>query len=508
MKYLSICSGIEAATVAFHSLGWSPVAFCEIEAFPSAVLAHHYPTVPNLGDMTKFREWPEELLVEVDMLVGGPPCQAFSVAGSRNSLDDERGNLTLVYVHLIDHIDAIRKKHGRSPIISIYENVHGLYSTKDNAFGCLVGAICGQDAPVETESGKWPTTGVFWGEKRRVGYRTLDAQYFGVAQRRRRCFLIAVPNQLVEHFGEQACPSEILSIAESLRGDTAPSRKAGEEVTGTFKSRAKSGGWSHDVDLAASGYMQVEVFSASSIGGYREGCGTLRASGGDLGGGSENLVVGSNENLVVEPYCFTARDYGNDATVGLAPTMRSVFKSADGHQSGAHGPAIAIAGNIVGREPQNGGHQLGYDESGVSYTLTKTDVHAVACAEVGPTMGSSGPPYSRTGNERVETEALAVAFGWNGDTTPKSSEGLAPTMKSGQGGEGCGVMHRMQVRRLTPVECARLQGFPDDYLDITFNNKPAADTVKYRALGNSMAVPVMEWIGRRIHQAFKGHDLL
>lgn len=425
MKYLSICSGIEAATVAFHPLGWTPLAFCEIEAFPSAVLAHHYPDVPNLGDMTKFREWPEELLAECDMLVGGPPCQAFSVAGTRNSLDDERGNLTLTYVHLIDHIDAIRKKHGKQPIIALYENVPGIYSTHDNAFGCLVGAICGGDAPVETESGKWPTTGVLWGKKRRVGYRTLDAQYFGVAQRRRRCFLLAVPNQLVEYLGEGCCPSEILSIAESLRGDTPPSREKREEVAGTFKSRANSGGMNHDVDMAV----------------------------------------------------------------------------------------VAIAGNIIGRQPENGGHQIGLDESGVSYTLTKTDVHAVAypintqiatrggamgertgfgiaedgepaytlqaahshavaCAEVGPTIGSSGPPYSRTGNERVESEALAVT-------------------------------RNLQVRRLTPIECARLQGFPDDYLDITFNGKPAADTVKYRALGNSMAVPVMAWIGRRIDKAMK-----
>jgi len=241
MKYLSICSGIEAATVAFHPLGWTPVAFCEIEAFPSAVLAHHYPTVPNLGDMTKFREWPEELLAECDMLVGGPPCQAFSVAGLRNSLDDERGNLTLTYVHLIDHIDAIRKKHGREPIIALYENVPGIYSTKDNAFGCLVGAICGQDAPIETETGKWPTTGIFWGEKRRVGYRTLDAQYFGVAQRRRRVFLIAVPNQLVERLGDRADPAEILSIPESLRGDSPPSRTQGKDVTGPITAGISKG---------------------------------------------------------------------------------------------------------------------------------------------------------------------------------------------------------------------------------------------------------------------------
>lgn len=225
MKYLSVCSGIEAATVAWHGLGWTPVAFAEIEAFPAAVLAHHYPTVPNLGDLTKYREWPEEILAEVDLLVGGTPCQAFSVAGLRRSLDDERGNLSLTYVNLFHHINEVRKRHGRSPAIALWENVPGVLSTKDNAFGCFIGGLLGCDEAPQTESGKWDKAGFLSSETVRVGYRVLDAQYFGVAQRRRRVFLAAVPCELVERFGERACPSEILSLRESVLGNP-PSRGA------------------------------------------------------------------------------------------------------------------------------------------------------------------------------------------------------------------------------------------------------------------------------------------
>jgi DNA (cytosine-5)-methyltransferase 1 len=228
VKYLSVCSGIEAATVAWHGLGWEPVAFAEIEAFPAAVLEHHYPTVPNLGDLTKYREWPEELLAEVELLVGGTPCQAFSVAGKRQSLDDERGNLSLVYVNLFHHINEVRKRHGRSPAMALWENVPGVLSTKDNAFGCFIGGLLGCDEAAATESGKWDKAGFLSSETVRVGYRVLDAQYFGVAQRRRRVFLVAVPCELVERFGERVCPSEILSLRESVLGNP-PARGAAWE---------------------------------------------------------------------------------------------------------------------------------------------------------------------------------------------------------------------------------------------------------------------------------------
>ena len=218
LQYLSLCSGIEAATEAWHRLGWEPVAFSEIDPFANAVLKHHYPNVPNLGDMTRFHEWQEELLAEVDLVVAGTPCQAFSFAGLRRSLDDKRGILTLVFVKLFHHVNEVRKRHGRLPAIAVWENVCGGLNTPDNAFGCLLGGLLGCPEAPETESGKWHKAGFLCSETIRVGYRVLDAKYFGVPQQRRRIFLIAVPEEVVGHFGERACPSQILALRKSVLG--------------------------------------------------------------------------------------------------------------------------------------------------------------------------------------------------------------------------------------------------------------------------------------------------
>ncbi len=215
---LDLCSGISAATEAFHGLGWKPVAFSEIDPFAKAVLKHHHPNVPNLGDMNNYREWPEELLAEVDLVVAGTPCQAFSFAGLRRSLKDERGILTLVFVNLFHHVNEVRKRHGRLPAIAVWENVPGALNTKDDAFACLLGGLLGCPEAPETQSGKWHNAGFLRSETVRVGYRVLDAKYFGVPQQRRRIFLVAVPEEIVGNFGERACPSRILSLRESVQG--------------------------------------------------------------------------------------------------------------------------------------------------------------------------------------------------------------------------------------------------------------------------------------------------
>jgi DNA (cytosine-5)-methyltransferase 1 len=199
-----------------------------VDAFPSAVLEARWPEVPNLGDMTKFMEWPEELLADCDLLVGGTPCQAFSVAGLRRSLDDARGNLSLVYVNLWNRINEVRRSRGRPPAVALWENVPGVLSTKDNAFGCFVGGLLGCDDAPETQDGKWPKAGFLCSETVRVGWRVLDAQYFAVAQRRRRVFLVAVPCELVSGSGGRGCPSEILSLRESLLGNP-PTRQVSRE---------------------------------------------------------------------------------------------------------------------------------------------------------------------------------------------------------------------------------------------------------------------------------------
>jgi DNA (cytosine-5)-methyltransferase 1 len=334
MRYLSVCSGIEAATVAWHSLGWQPVAFSEIEPFPSAVLAHHYPDVPNVGDMTKFKEWD---IGPIDLLVGGTPCQSFSVAGLRKGLEDPRGNLALTYVGILNRF---------KPKWFVWENVPGVLSSSGGRdFGSFLGAL-GQ---------------IGYG----FAYRVLDAQYFGVAQRRRRVFVVGC-------FGDWRSAAEVLFEPESLCGDSPPSREKGQEVAFSVGTCASDG---RDISPTVTSKWQ-------------------KLSGGPAGSASE-----------------------------LGNSVMSV---------------IALAENTIGRQPQNGGNGDGFTVGGPMYTLNATGVH--------------------------------------------------------------GVAQQMAVRRLTPVECERLQGFPDNYTNITWRKQPESpDGPRYKALGNSMAVPVMKWIGSRIH---------
>ena len=221
MKYLSVCSVIEAASVDWHPLGWEALAFSEIEPFPRKVLQHHYPDVPLHGDFTVLRE--QNWIKDADILVGGTPCQAFSVAGLRNSLDDDRGNLTLEFVRLADAIDNLR----RTGTIIVWENVPGVLSVKDNAFGCFLAALVGNDEPLIPTGGKWTNAGMVMGPKRRAAWRVLDAQYFGVAQRRRRVFVVASARDDFD-------PAEVLFEREGLRRNTPPSRQAGQEPSATI----------------------------------------------------------------------------------------------------------------------------------------------------------------------------------------------------------------------------------------------------------------------------------
>jgi DNA (cytosine-5)-methyltransferase 1 len=221
MKFGSVCSGIEAASVAWEPLGWTAAWFSEIEPFPCAVLKHHYPDVPNLGDMTKLPDLIRSGQVEVpDLLCGGTPCQAFSVAGLRQSLNDERGNLSLTFCEIADAIDEQRKS------IIFWENVPGVLSTKDNAFGCFLGALAGEDDALVPPGGRWANAGFIDGPKRAVAWRVLDAQYFGVAQRRRRVFVVASARADFD-------PAAVLFEFDGVRRDTAPSREARQAVAPT-----------------------------------------------------------------------------------------------------------------------------------------------------------------------------------------------------------------------------------------------------------------------------------
>lgn len=230
MRFLSICSGIEAASVAFAPLGWEAVGFSEIEPFPCALLAHRYPDVPNFGDMTAYKTWPVSVFINADIIVGGPPCQSFSNAGKRGGLNDERGNLTLTYTELIDYADAIRIMHGKPPVIVLYENVPGLLSDKTGAFGCFLGALAGENEPLVPTGKKWSNAGAVLGPQRRIAWRTLDAQYFRLAQRRKRVFVIASARTGFD-------PAEVLFEFEGVQRHTPPSRETGQKTTDYAGSR-------------------------------------------------------------------------------------------------------------------------------------------------------------------------------------------------------------------------------------------------------------------------------
>ena len=417
MKYLSVCSGIEAATVAWHHMGWQPVGFSEIEKFPSQVLAHHYPNVPNLGDMTKFKEWD---IGAIDLLVGGTPCQSFSVAGLRKGMDDPRGNLALVYCGILDHF---------RPKWFVWENVPGVLSSNGGRdFGSFLGAVA------ELGYG--------------FSFRILDAQWFGVAQRRRRVFVVGC-------LGDWRSAAAVLFERQSLCRDSAPSREAWEKVAPTV----------------------VQGPPYSRTGNERVEC--------------DAIVPVSDPAYCLETTC-------ND------------YSRADGFNMVAQ--PVALAENTIGRQPMNGGNGDGFTVGGPMYTLNATGVHGVAQPVVYDTTNITSPQNGS--NPKPGDPCFTLAKGQHpplltaaqptvltdqgGSVMNVLQDGTVGTLRRETHGHEPSIVQHMAVRRLTPTECERLQGFPDGYTDIQPNGKQTPDGPRYKALGNSMAVPVMRWIGERI----------
>ncbi len=443
--------------MAWHPLGWEAVAYSEIERFPSEVLAHHYPSTPNLGDMTKFKEWSIES--NVDLLVGGTPCQSFSVAGLRKGLDDPRGNLMLTYL-------AIADKY--KPKWIVWENVPGVLSSNGGKdFGVFLGAL--------GELG--------YG----FAYRVLDAQYFGVAQRRRRVFVVG-------YLGDWRLAAAVLFERHSLSGNPAPSREKGQAIAPSVTTGPP---------FSRTGNDRVEC---------------------------EAMVVSK---------CLTARGAGGQNQDPETATLLP----------------IALAENTIGRQPQNGGNGDGFTNGGPMYTLNATGVHGVAqpipfdttqitSPQNGNNPKSGDPCHPLAAGAHPPAIAQPMAYNispgkgalkedihiTDADAT-KTLDASASNPAMHQGGTAIlqpigfdaynndvtgdvsktidtgqdyhhvpNIFQSMAVRRLTPVECERLQGFPDSYTDIKSKNKPTPDGPRYKALGNSMAVPVMAWIGQRIKQ--------
>jgi DNA (cytosine-5)-methyltransferase 1 len=355
MRYLSVCSGIEAATVAWHPLGWTSAAFSEIEAFPRAVLSHRWPDVPLHGDFTTIKG---DEYGPIDLLVGGTPCQSFSVAGLRGGLADDRGNLALEFLRLA---------HRARPKWLVWENVLGVLSTNGGRdFGSILGGL------VELGYG--------------FAYRVLNAQFFGIPQRRRRVFVVG-------YLGDWRRAAAVLFERHSLQGHPAPRRQAGEGVAPTIASRPSGGG----------------------------GLGTDFDCDGGL----------------------IARAFGGNNTNGPI----DVATACNGH-AGPHG-------------------RLDFE--------SETFIAHALCAD------GFDAPEAIALHTRQDPCTGDIAF---------AHDAVSPSPNA--------VLSGAAVRRLTPEECEALQGFPRQYTLIPYRGKPAADGPRYKALGNSMAVPVMRWIGQRI----------
>ena len=400
MNYLSVCSGVEAASVAWKGLGWNPLGFSEIEKFPSEVLNHHYPNVQNLGDMTNYRSWNFGKR-SVDLLVGGTPCQSFSVAGLRKGMEDPRGNLALTFCAILDKF---------RPKWFIWENVPGvLSSNKGRDFGSFLGAVA------ELGYG--------------ASYRVLDAQNFGVPQRRRRVFVVG-------HLGDWRPSAEVLFESESLRWHPKQSRKKRKDATGYIE-----GGFG--------AYNQSDV------------AGTTKASGGVLGGGSETFIHVADKAPTLTSSAAGFSRVGNDTTadsqyIGTAYSVRE-----DAQRNNMSVTELDKSNCISAHQPSVMSHHA------QTFVADKPHIFKIRSGCEGGGKGYLGQ------DEKTYTIS----------TTQDQH-----------------LYQHPRVRRLTPIECERLQGFPDNYTNIKDN---CPDGPRYKAMGNSMAVPVMRWIGERINN-FKG----
>jgi DNA (cytosine-5)-methyltransferase 1 len=392
MRYGSVCSGIEAASVAWCGLGWKRSFLSEIEKFPRAVLAHHYPTTPLHGDFTTIRAGDYE---PINLLVGGTPCQSFSIAGLRGGMDDQRGNLALEFLRLADRL---------RPEWILFENVPGVLSSGNGRdFGSFLGGL------VECGYG--------------FAYRVLDAQFFGLAQRRKRVFVVG-------YIGDWRPAGAVLFERESLHWNPTPRRKERKDVAPTISARTTGGGGlGTDFDMDG-GLDQAPVHV----------CGTLNANGKAAGSATSQ-----------------------DAECGLLVSYAPALSRCD--------------------TTREGGRMDSSLETYVTHSLTGEGFDA---SEDGTGRGTPLVP-------------LSVALrGRAGGATSEVGDDISGAPRAAGGGGDKARVLTQTVRRLTPRECERLMGFPDDYTAIPFRGKIAADGPRYKALGNSMAVPVMRKIGERI----------
>jgi DNA (cytosine-5)-methyltransferase 1 len=450
LSFGSVCSGIEAASQAWLPLGWTCNFVSEIDPFPRAVLKHRHPSTPLHGDFTTIKAGD---YATIDVLVGGTPCQSFSIAGLRKGMADERGNLALEYLRLVDRL---------RPRWVVWENVPGVLSSNSHD------APDPRSPPDDMEEGsEWVGEDEYDADESHAfscflaglselgygfAYRVFDAQFFGLAQRRERVFVVG-------YLGDWRRAAAVLFEPASLRGNSPPRREKGKVAPiGTLGGTSPSGGWRFGADEAAAGQLIPQAFGGNNTSGPIEISTALNAHGGPMGRmdfESETFIAhilrgegfdgsedGTGRGTPIFPVAFSSKDHGADASHGLSPTLRAM-----GH-AGSH---------------PNGGGQVA-----IAFDWQK---------------GDGGNDTSFKGKSRSWITRAGDYTGTLGATKRDA------------------VAYASAVRRLTPRECERLQGFPDDYTLIPWRRGLAPDGPRYKALGNSMAVPVMAWIGRRIASA-------
>lgn len=411
MIYGCVCSGIGSASVAWRPLGWRAAFHSEIEPFPRAVLSQHHGETPLHGDFTTIREGDYD---SIQLLVGGTPCQSFSVAGLRKGLDDDRGNLALEFLLLADRL---------RPRWIVWENVPGVLSSKGGRdFGSFVGAL--------DELGY----GFAW--------RSLDAQFFGLAQRRRRVFVVA-------RLGDWRPPAAVLFERESLSGNPAPRREPGSAVAALTADGVGTSG--ADDNQSQAGHLIAIGFNGRADPVPGDIVGAF-----DTDGGTQCVAFGGNNTA---------------GPIRVAPALNA--------NRGCHNPGDFEAGALV----------VSFKPS--HYTRGKDGAPA-----------ETFPPLSADA-DKGDQDPVVLAFSckdYGGDLGPVSPplRALNHDGSHANAGGQVAILDGLRVRRITPREAERLQGFPDDYTAVDYRGKPAADGPRYRALGNAMAVPVMRWIGERI----------
>ncbi|CAB5238255.1 Dcm Site-specific DNA methylase [uncultured Caudovirales phage] len=520
MNYLSVCSGIEAASVAWHDLGFTPIGFAEIEPFPSAVLKERFPNVPNYGDITQYKQWGIEPGT-VDILVGGPPCQAFSVAGLREGMADPRGNLSLTYVGMVDHF---------KPKWLIYENVPGLLSSNGGKdFSALTGALA--------------VIGYSF------SYRILNAEFFGVPQRRRRIFLVG------HRSGDWRHPAAVLFDGKSVFGNPTQKPKSWQGIAPTSGTGAESESGTvtfgtkqnpeiantiqttcHDYSRADGfnmvGEPQKPIAFKTRTGGEYSG-----TKGGEIRpnekGGTGMLsyedktftIATTQDQYIATPISYSIREDAKADTFSVTQddVALCVTKVRPSPQS-YHAQNFVLQPNqVMFRKSKRASSETDHETwvaDDKSNTLNNFDVgdvrttHAVVYEnhpndsrvtgphEVAPTVtsrfgtGGGNVPFVQ------ETEAVAFQPGnlaCRAGSDPSTE--VFPTLSKDSGDQNPHVATPMAVRRLTPNECLALQGFPKDWTKISWKGKPpeqCPDGPQYKAAGNSMAVPCMRFLGERI----------